>query len=171
MVVSDHVPPFGVLFYPFEGQRRMTKSHLPIDGLSSVRNKCKSTPLMQSDQLSAVDGVPGAAGFGAYRTVQLVFGYKGKQVRDDVHSFDLVEAFVEFIRAPRSMSLKGGKKAAFFDCPATTIFSFYSRLCRFISFTHRYIFRSLMDCEPVSAPRLVAILFTVPTLIGKDQPA
>src|SRR5437762_13930770 len=31
-----------------------------------------------------------------------VFGYKGKQVRDNIHSFDLVEAFVEFIRAPRS---------------------------------------------------------------------
>jgi CDP-paratose 2-epimerase len=33
----------------------------------------------------------------AYR----VFGYKGKQVRDNIHSFDLVEAFAEFIRAPR----------------------------------------------------------------------
>jgi len=31
-----------------------------------------------------------------------VYGYKGKQVRDNIHSFDLVEAFVEFIRAPRS---------------------------------------------------------------------
>ena len=31
-----------------------------------------------------------------------VFGYKGKQVRDNIHSFDLVEAFVEFIHAPRS---------------------------------------------------------------------
>ena len=30
-----------------------------------------------------------------------VFGYKGKQVRDNIHSFDLVEAFVAFIRAPR----------------------------------------------------------------------
>jgi CDP-paratose 2-epimerase len=30
-----------------------------------------------------------------------VFGYRGKQVRDNIHSFDLVEAFVEFIRAPR----------------------------------------------------------------------
>jgi CDP-paratose 2-epimerase len=30
-----------------------------------------------------------------------VFGYQGKQVRDNIHSFDLVEAFVEFIRAPR----------------------------------------------------------------------
>jgi CDP-paratose 2-epimerase len=31
-----------------------------------------------------------------------VFGYKGKQVRDNIHSFDLVEAFVEFVRAPRA---------------------------------------------------------------------
>jgi CDP-paratose 2-epimerase len=31
-----------------------------------------------------------------------VLGYKGKQVRDNIHSFDLVETFVEFIRAPRS---------------------------------------------------------------------
>ncbi len=30
-----------------------------------------------------------------------VFGYKGKQVRDNIHSYDLVEAFVEFVRAPR----------------------------------------------------------------------
>lgn len=30
-----------------------------------------------------------------------VFGYKGKQVRDNIHSFDLVEAFWEFFRAPR----------------------------------------------------------------------
>jgi CDP-paratose 2-epimerase len=30
-----------------------------------------------------------------------VLGYKGKQVRDNIHSFDLVEAFKEFVRAPR----------------------------------------------------------------------
>ncbi len=33
----------------------------------------------------------------AYR----VFGYKGKQVRDNIHSFDLVEAFWQFFQAPR----------------------------------------------------------------------
>jgi CDP-paratose 2-epimerase len=33
----------------------------------------------------------------AYR----VFGYKGKQVRDNIHSFDLVAAFAAFIDAPR----------------------------------------------------------------------
>lgn len=31
-----------------------------------------------------------------------VFGYKGKQVRDNIHSLDLVEAFKEFINAPRA---------------------------------------------------------------------
>jgi CDP-paratose 2-epimerase len=31
-----------------------------------------------------------------------VFGYKGKQVRDNIHSFDLVNAFWAFAQAPRS---------------------------------------------------------------------
>ena len=31
-----------------------------------------------------------------------VFGYKGKQVRDNIHSADLVEAFWQFFQAPRS---------------------------------------------------------------------
>jgi len=31
-----------------------------------------------------------------------VFGYKGKQVRDNIHSYDLIEAFWEFFKAPRS---------------------------------------------------------------------
>jgi len=31
-----------------------------------------------------------------------IFGYKGKQVRDQIHSHDVVRAFEEFIRAPRS---------------------------------------------------------------------
>jgi CDP-paratose 2-epimerase len=30
-----------------------------------------------------------------------VFGYKGKQVRDNIHSFDLVQAFWRFFNAPR----------------------------------------------------------------------
>src|SRR5207245_11745118 len=41
-----------------------------------------------------------------------VFGYKGKQVRDNIHSFDLVSAFLEFIRPPRSGEVynMGGKR-------------------------------------------------------------
>lgn len=31
-----------------------------------------------------------------------VFGYKGKQVRDNIHAFDLVNAFWRFFQAPRS---------------------------------------------------------------------
>ena len=30
-----------------------------------------------------------------------IFGYKGKQVRDNIHSFDLVNAFWHFFKAPR----------------------------------------------------------------------
>jgi CDP-paratose 2-epimerase len=30
-----------------------------------------------------------------------IFGYKGKQVRDNIHSFDLINAFWEFYKAPR----------------------------------------------------------------------
>ena len=35
-------------------------------------------------------------------TPYTVFGYKGKQVRDNIHSFDLIQAFDHFYRSPRS---------------------------------------------------------------------
>jgi CDP-paratose 2-epimerase len=35
-------------------------------------------------------------------TPYTVFGYKGKQVRDNIHSADLISAFYEFYKAPRS---------------------------------------------------------------------
>jgi len=41
-----------------------------------------------------------------------VFGYKGKQVRDNIHSHDLVEAFWQFFQKPRSgevYNLGGGR--------------------------------------------------------------
>lgn len=31
-----------------------------------------------------------------------IFGYKGKQVRDNIHSHDLVNAFWHYFQAPRS---------------------------------------------------------------------
>lgn len=43
-----------------------------------------------------------------------VFGYKGKQVRDNIHSFDLVSAFWHFFEAPRSgevYNLGGGPQS------------------------------------------------------------
>src|SRR6266567_1844022 len=41
-----------------------------------------------------------------------VFGYKGKQVRDNIHSFDVIRAFEEFVRNPRPgevYNLGGGR--------------------------------------------------------------
>jgi CDP-paratose 2-epimerase len=38
----------------------------------------------------------------ATETPYTVFGYKGKQVRDNIHSADLVRAFHEFLKNPRS---------------------------------------------------------------------
>jgi CDP-paratose 2-epimerase len=41
-----------------------------------------------------------------------IYGYKGKQVRDNLHSFDVCAAFLEFYKAPRSAAvynLGGGR--------------------------------------------------------------
>lgn len=50
-----------------------------------------------------------------------IFGYKGKQVRDQVHSYDVVRAFEEFIKAPRVgavYNLGGGREnsASILEC-------------------------------------------------------
>lgn len=50
-----------------------------------------------------------------------IFGYKGKQVRDQIHGYDVVRAFEEFIRAPRAgavYNLGGGREnsASILEC-------------------------------------------------------
>ena len=45
-----------------------------------------------------------------------VFGYKGKQVRDNIHSFDLVAAFDEVLRAPRSGEVYNAGGTRFSNC-------------------------------------------------------
>ncbi|MCB0719693.1 MAG: NAD-dependent epimerase/dehydratase family protein [Bacteroidetes bacterium] len=43
-----------------------------------------------------------------------IFGYKGKQVRDNIHSADLIAAFYEFYKAPRSAevyNIGGGRQS------------------------------------------------------------
>ena len=45
-----------------------------------------------------------------------VFGYKGKQVRDNIHSFDLVEAFAAFIDAPRVAEVYNMGGSRFCNC-------------------------------------------------------
>jgi CDP-paratose 2-epimerase len=67
-------------------------------------------------------------GFLSYLVKQIVtggkytiFGYKGKQVRDQIHSFDVVRAFEEFIKSPRPgevYNLGGGRgnSASMMEC-------------------------------------------------------
>ena len=45
-----------------------------------------------------------------------MFGYKGKQVRDNIHSFDLVEAFAAFIDAPRVAEIYNIGGGRFCNC-------------------------------------------------------
>jgi CDP-paratose 2-epimerase len=47
-------------------------------------------------------------------TPYTVYGYKGKQVRDNIHSADLIRAFYAFFRAPRSAAvynIGGGRRS------------------------------------------------------------
>jgi CDP-paratose 2-epimerase len=47
-------------------------------------------------------------------TPYTVYGYKGKQVRDNIHSADLIQAFYAFFRAPRSAAvynIGGGRRS------------------------------------------------------------
>ena len=45
-----------------------------------------------------------------------VFGYKGKQVRDNIHSFDLVSAFEHVLRAPRCGEVYNAGGTRFSNC-------------------------------------------------------
>lgn len=45
-----------------------------------------------------------------------VFGYKGKQVRDNIHSADLIEAFVQFHAAPRQGEVYNIGGSRFSNC-------------------------------------------------------
>jgi CDP-paratose 2-epimerase len=45
-----------------------------------------------------------------------IFGYKGKQVRDNIHSFDLVNAFWRFFQAPRAGEVYNMGGSRFSNC-------------------------------------------------------
>ena len=45
-----------------------------------------------------------------------VFGYKGKQVRDNIHSNDLIRAFHEFFKAPRTAEVYNMGGARYSNC-------------------------------------------------------
>lgn len=52
----------------------------------------------------------------ATNTPYTVFGYKGKQVRDNIHSNDLIQAFYEFFRNPRSGAVYNMGGGRFSNC-------------------------------------------------------
>ncbi|HNQ50628.1 MAG TPA: NAD-dependent epimerase/dehydratase family protein [Candidatus Omnitrophota bacterium] len=58
-----------------------------------------------------------------------IFGYKGKQVRDNIHSFDLVNAFYHFFRDPRPAEVYNMGGSRFSNCSMLEAI----RLCEQIS--------------------------------------
>ncbi|MBL8202924.1 MAG: NAD-dependent epimerase/dehydratase family protein [Blastocatellia bacterium] len=50
------------------------------------------------------------------RTPYKVFGYQGKQVRDNIHSADLIRAFYEFFQAPRNGEVYNIGGSRFSNC-------------------------------------------------------
>ena len=52
----------------------------------------------------------------ATRTPYTVFGYRGKQVRDNIHSADLIRAFHAFAKAPRSAEVYNIGGGRFSNC-------------------------------------------------------
>ncbi len=58
-----------------------------------------------------------------------VFGYKGKQVRDNIHAYDLVEAFWQFFQAPRSGAVYniGGSRHS--NCSMLEAIELGERIC------------------------------------------
>jgi len=56
-----------------------------------------------------------------------VLGYKGKQVRDNIHSADLVDAFWEFIQAPRSGEVYNMGGGRFANCSMLEAIALFER--------------------------------------------
>ncbi len=50
-------------------------------------------------------------------TPYTVYGYKGKQVRDNIHSADLIQAFFEFFKAPRVAQVHNTGGGRYSNCP------------------------------------------------------
>jgi hypothetical protein len=73
---------------------------------------------------------------------------------------------VRRLSSARYRNLKGLLETSFLIVTQQRFFPF-TRDLTFVSFTHHYISDPLWIVSPTSAPEPVAILFTVPTLIGK----
>ena len=63
-----------------------------------------------------------------YRTPYTIFGYKGKQVRDNIHSNDLVSAFWHFYREPRPGAVYNMGGGRFSNCSVLEAISIAEKL-------------------------------------------
>lgn len=58
-----------------------------------------------------------------------VFGYKGKQVRDNIHSMDLITAFYEFYKAPRIAEVYNIGGGRFSNCSMLEAITLCEQIC------------------------------------------
>jgi CDP-paratose 2-epimerase len=58
-----------------------------------------------------------------------IFGYKGKQVRDNIHSADLISAFESFFRSPRSAEVYNIGGGLHSNCSMSEAVSMASQIC------------------------------------------
>ena len=58
-----------------------------------------------------------------------IFGYKGKQVRDNIHSYDLIQAFDHFYRAPRSGEVYNIGGSRFSHCSMLEAIQICEEIC------------------------------------------
>jgi len=65
----------------------------------------------------------------ATATPYTVFGYKGKQVRDNIHSADLIAAFHEFTKSPRIAEVYNIGGARFSNCSMIEAISMAEEIC------------------------------------------
>ena len=62
-------------------------------------------------------------------TPYTVFGYKGKQVRDNIHSYDLIQAFDHFHRSPRSGEVYNIGGSRFSHCSMLEAITICQEIC------------------------------------------
>ncbi|HRI89213.1 MAG TPA: NAD-dependent epimerase/dehydratase family protein [Candidatus Hydrogenedentes bacterium] len=65
----------------------------------------------------------------ANRREYCIFGYKGKQVRDNIHSYDLIQAFYEFYKRPRHGEVYNIGGGRYSNCSMQEAISICESIC------------------------------------------
>jgi CDP-paratose 2-epimerase len=71
-------------------------------------------------------------------TPYVIFGYKGKQVRDNIHSYDLVNMFWHFYQHPREGEVYNAGGGRFANCSMLEAIDLCEKICgNRLSFTYQ----------------------------------